>query len=49
MVFTYRVNDTVVICEPLLLLRVVCKDSLVMCWYSLLTGELIDATLQSWN
>ena len=49
MVFIYRNEDTVVVCEPVILLRVVCENSLVICWYSLLTGELIDATLQSWN
>ena len=49
MVFMYQKDNAIVVCDPLLLIRAVCKDSLVMCWYSLLTGELVDATLQSWN
>ena len=35
--------------EPIVIVRALCADSLVMLWYSQLTGELYHATFQSWN
>ena len=34
---------------PVLLIRALCRDSLVMLWVSGATGELVHSTLQSWN
>ena len=35
--------------EPLLVVRIQCADSLVMIWYSIVTGQQLWTTLQTWN
>ena len=46
---SYRLNDTVVFCDPIVILRITTSNGILLAWYSLLTGELLDASLQGWN